>query len=201
MNFSIITSFTIGGILLVSLVTLSSQVLVNSANSTLDLDAKNKIEATSYVITQDLMRIGYHSGANKVQDIFHTTTSTKIVFDGDVYNDGTAETVTWEFQSSNEYTASSNPNDYRLVRTGQVESGGGNVTLVYPVVHFELTYYDKDDNVLVNPSGLIQEKIRKIEVEIACESAERTMKAEESGTEYQRSYWKRKVIPSYLQIQ
>lgn len=59
MNTGIITSFVIGGILLLAILQFQTRIAKNSTEITLDVTSKNQIETLRRIISHDFNRIGF----------------------------------------------------------------------------------------------------------------------------------------------
>jgi hypothetical protein len=113
------------------------------------------------VISFDLKRVGYNNTTTFMDDPIITAESDRIEFKTAGGN------ITWYAQPLDDVTRTTNPNDYYLYR----DDGNGSVTK-YPVTHFNLTYYDKDNNVVTDITTLFQQRDVSIEVELMVESGE-----------------------------
>lgn len=192
MNFGIVTSFLIGGLLMLSILQMNFTVNTNAAQTTLQIVSKNHMEAITRTLDGDLGRMGYNVDAGE-QVISSSSGPKKISFQADI--DGTVSTITWEFKDTDEFTASANPNDYKLLRTGPVSTGNVQTT-VYPAVHFKLTYYDLDGNITTD-YGLA----KQIKVELMSESPEAIMRNTSSdGEAYGRTFWQKTIVPPSIQF-
>ncbi len=87
MNTGILTSFIVGGLLLLSMIHLNNQALQNSTNVTLDLHNKGQVETIRKIIKQDFNSIGF--GKNSKIKSFNPPHF--INFSADIYGNGTSE--------------------------------------------------------------------------------------------------------------
>lgn len=193
MNIGIITSFLVGGLLLLSIFSMNSMITESSVQMTMDVAAKSKVETINRVLSYDMDRMGYNVDRNN--DVIQSMDSTHISFYADL--EGSVELISWEFQNNTVYTASRNPNDYHLVRKGPV-GGGKNESTLFSVNRFSFTYYDKYGAVTANP-----DRVKKIKVQFYCESPEpagtnRDIEGNIIGM-YSRSFWQRTYVPVNIQ--
>lgn len=176
MNLSLISSFAIGAILLLSLVAVNMNLAESSMDSMNDQLAKVNVDNISKVVSHDFRKIGYGISVTSVQE----ATASKITFQGDLNDDGTPETVTWEYDKTQEVTETFNPRDYVLIRT----LDGTPSPMKLGVIKFELTYYDDANNIT---SDL--DDIRRIKVVMVCENAEPV------DQKYMRAAWEKTFTP------
>lgn len=192
MNAGIVTSFLIGGLLLLSILQMNFTVNSNAAQTTLQIVTKNNMQAITTTLTSDLGRMG-HNVDSGVQVVDNSSNSEKITFQADI--DGTVRTITWEFKDDTEFSESANPNDYQLVRTGPVSTGNVQTT-VYAAVHFNVTYFDADGNT----TGDMGE-VKQINIELLSESPEAIGQNSSSDSDvYGRSFWQKTIVPPSMQF-
>lgn len=159
MNLSLISSFVIGSILMLSLVKVNLSLVETSMDSMNDQVAKINISNITQVMDHDFRKIGYGIAGSSVQE----ATANKVRFNWDLDEDGTPEWVTWEFDKSAEVSETTNPKDYVLIRT----VAGKSTPIKQGVVKFELSYYNE-----FNQATTVLNDIRKIKVQMVCESSE-----------------------------
>jgi hypothetical protein len=130
-NLGIIISFTVGGLLLVALLTLNNRVIQNSGETVLNMSAKKRVTTINQIMQNDFVRIGYNM--TKEDDPGYAAlsckadkypiksfTGKKITFcaDIDTVASTTAKEITWEFKDS-KITSTPNPDDCKLIRIGR----------------------------------------------------------------------------------
>lgn len=141
-----------------------------------DQIAKVNISAITEVVDHDFRKIGYGVSGLSVQE----ATSSKISFSGDLDDDGIPEQVSWEYDISQPVTESVNPDDYLLKRTVD----GTDTPIKLGVKKFELKYYNSQ-----NQPTTVLDQIRRIEVQLLCESAEPI------DGKYMKAGWEKTFIP------
>lgn len=197
MNPGIITSFIVGGILLISLLTLNIRVMEFGASSTMDIANKNRAETIIELLSNDFQKIGQDLPGN-VQP-FINLNDDQIRFRADTFFDDNRpfSIVTWDFNKNKEYTASGNPNDFELTRRDNADPG--NYALTFPVTHFAISYLDRNGNPV---SGLPanQTLVKQIKVEIILESLEPTEIRKNGEDIYSRMVWSKTFYPENLQF-
>jgi len=181
MNLGTVTSFLIGGILLLSILRLDASVHSRSDRSTLDLMAKTNTETIADVISYDLRNAGYRVGGN----VFSTIESQTLTFYGDINFDGVTDEVTWMYKSNDDVNSTQNPNDHYLYRI--VNSDTLDFSMV--ATHFALSYFDADGHITNNP-----EHVTGIKVELVCQSPQA------SDDDYPASAWEKTIYPINLNL-
>lgn len=196
MSINLVTSFTVGGLLMLSMILLNGQLMENSASTTMNYQAKANVESITRIVSNDILKAGYNVPNSTA--VFIYADSTELIFRSDVFNEDVISTITWEWENPDtEYTRGSNPNDYVLRRT--VNNGTSIVTSSFAATHFKFTYFDADDNELFTPVtnlGLI----RRIEVELISQSTDPAGRTSFGANTYESSFWSRKFIPNSLQF-
>lgn len=187
-NLGIVISFIIGGLLIISILTLNARVIQNSGETVLNMSAKQSVENITEIMRRDFQRIGYNmaTGTNPIQ-VF---TSNRIIFWADIDNDKStnAKMITWQFNKpGNPVHATENPNDYELVRT----ISGSTKKFTFPLVEFELSYYDSEGDIATNAS-----EIRTISVALQSQSPQTYR-----NNEYSSSFWEKTFSPPNLKLQ
>jgi len=196
MNISLITSFTIGGLVLLSIFTLNRNMMLHSAESTVQLTNQYQHDELFRLISHDLSRIGYgfSSGGNNVE--IQQFKDDMIKFRADVMDEGLAE-VLWQFPG-NPVPQTPNPNDKRLFRRGSVGSGTtGNLKTDFNVLDFKLTGYRDSAG---TDETTDKDEIKSILVEIIYESPVPTNSRSANNDEYDRKYWRKLIVPKNLQF-
>jgi len=197
MNTSIVISFVIGGILLLSIIAYNQMVMENTQENTLSIITHQNLDNAVDLISSDFERIGYDPEGNLGEDDYIVTYQDKqLVFRGDVYSgDAIGDTtVTWLGDTSDLVNSTRDPNDFYLSRTGPVDSTGTIKTSKIPVVYFNLTYYDQTGN----PSPTMSRFIYKIKAELVVESPE-PIRVNNDGEEiYYKAIWNRTFTPNHL---
>jgi hypothetical protein len=189
MNISLVTSFVVGGLLLLSMLTLNNMVMLESSKSTIDMSNKVYVDNLREIITNDLNRIGYGNNA-KINSI----SDEKIVFTADVFGNGLQE-ITWEFKDDSEVLSTTNQNDYILLRKGPIDASNSIEEIEYRVVDFKITAFkDKEGKMQTYDKS----EVKSVKIELIYESPEPLGRG--SGT-YYRSVWRKHFVPNNIQFQ
>lgn len=156
MNMGLITSFVVGGMMLLAMVALSSRISENAGNTSLDLMAKSNVSTITEIVQNDFRRIGFGiSGtaitAMSANDITFTST----------FNTDSVLTVRWQYDLADSVTATDHPNDRPLYRV--INGEVSDISLV--ITDFNLTYLDADGAETAVPAN-----VRSIRIRITCGS-------------------------------
>lgn len=197
MNIGIVTSFAVGGIMLMSIFALNQQVMNNSSGSAIKLMAKHNMDNTVDYVAGDYRHIGYNSGTGPAITKF---LDHKFQFWGGMESavDNNQYRVTYTADTDDKVTSSSNPNDYYLER--RVESYDGSSytlehTSKFPITHFKMTYINGQGN-----QASLAGQIKEVHVEIVVETPE-PIRYDGDGENpvYDRTIWKQNIRPENLQ--
>ncbi|MFH5831262.1 hypothetical protein ACG2F4_06210 [Halalkalibaculum sp. DA3122] len=201
MNFGIITSYVIAGMVLLSILMMNFSVSQSTGELTMARNLKTHVNSIADVISHDFSKIGYN-WMGKINNPITTAESNKIVFASNIDNDASndAEKVTWTFGNS-EVSSTSNPNDYVLTRhivQGSVTIDKTDITL--GVTKFQLHYYDEVGSTTPLPTPVANpEDIRQIEIELIVQSGEKIYNNTSDGGRYMTSTWQKRFSPINLQ--
>ncbi len=179
MNMGLITSFIVGGMLLLSMLALSSTVSQNAANTTLNLIAKSNVSTITEIVQNDFRRIGFGVSGTAITAM----NANSITFQS-TFNTASVSTVRWMFDVTGSVMTTQNPNDRPLRRT--VNGAVSDISLV--VTDFTLTYFDAAGNVTAVPAN-----VRSIRVRITCGSADAY------ADYYGIGHWEGVITPRALQ--
>lgn len=199
MNAGIVTSFIVGGLLLIAILTLNVRMSEFTSNSTMDMVTKGKMETITAILSNDFEKIAQDLPGS-VQP-FVTMESDRIKFRADTYFDDNRpfSMITWDFKTNQGYSASTNPNDFLLTRDDNLPGTAGNNDQEFVVTHFEISYLDKNgDPVSGLPAN--QGLIRQIYVQIICESEEPVTQKNNGEDVYSRVMWSKTFYPENLQF-
>ncbi len=194
MNVGIVTSFIVGGLLLLSILFFNAQVQNHTQETTLATITNQKLENLVDLISHDISRIGYQYTNTVITTIRHD----EIVFWGDIYDNDVldATKVTWSWKKpSSPVSNTKNPNDYYLVREGPTNSNTDDGITKFPVSYFNIRYLNAVGAATTNSNN-----VKEIEIEIIMESPEPYYQnANTTGPpNYYRTVWKRSFFPTNL---
>ena len=212
MNLGLVTSFIIGGLLLVSMLMLNMSATNSATELTMTETTREKASTVSEMLSSDILKMGYNqnskSNSNDDTDpIITIAKSNKIQFNSNVDNspDESVETITWEFDPSlpaNEVSSTDNTNDYILKRT---VTGGINSTtsITLGVTKFEIKYYDEyGDNQSQDMEAAANsnlEDIRQLYIKLTLESPQKIYQGTSDDGRYIKSVWEKRFSPPNLE--
>lgn len=209
MNLGLITTYVIAGVLFVAIVMMNLNLSSNSSELTMTQITKEHVSTISEMLSYDITKIGY-AQSGKVTDFTNPATgdpytmisfadSSKVMFNGDVDNDGSIDTITWELTDS-KVTSTANPNDFILVR----KQGTEETEIKLGVTRFTIAYYDEygeqKENRMTTPiSGSNLENIKQIEIELVLQSRETISYRPGDEGRYISSAWQNRFTPRNLE--
>lgn len=185
MNISLIASYVIGAVVMLTIIFFNVRVSVHSGQETMHIMAKSKVDVVSQVLTNDLRKIGYGNNAQIL-----TATANTLTYETDFNNDGTLNVVTWQYDPATGIADTENPDDRVLTRT--FDSGTPEDFSSLTVTRFEFFYILEDGTETQAPGNLTQ--IRKVRVNVICET--------EFGYDgvFGASAWQKVITPLNLNI-
>lgn len=190
MNSSLIITYVIGGLFLISILTFNIQVMNTSQEFALNTFTQEKMDNLIEIIDHDFNKIGFNV-ATAVP--FNSISSQSVSFQSDVYdNDNFGVTnVQWFFDTSDRVISTTNPNDFYLKRVGPIGPSTQG-TIEFPVTYFDLKYYTADGT----PTN-VRSEVRKVELEIIIESGE-PYYLNKDNPQYTKRVWKRIFVPNNI---
>lgn len=156
MNMGLMTSFVIGGMMLLAMVALSSRISENAGNTTLDLMAKSNVSTITEIVQNDFRRIGFGVTGAAI-----TSMSANDITFQTTFNTDSTLTIRWFYDLTDSVVASENPDDRPLYRI--INGSVSDISLV--VTDFNLTYLDASGAVTAVPAN-----VRSIRVRVTCAS-------------------------------
>ncbi len=203
MNFGLITSFVIAGMVLLAILTMNFSISQSTVELTMSRNTKTHVNTVSDMISHDVSKIGYNR-MGMINDPIKSADSHKIEFFSNIDNDpsSTIERIKWELTSTN-VTSSANPNDYVLRRKVMDKSGSTTVTMTditLGVTKFNLKYYSNvgSDTPMATPVAN-PEDIKQIEIEVLLQSPVKISGNSNASGRYVQSTWKKRFSPINLQ--
>ena len=141
-------SFIIGGMLLLSILSLNADIMQTATINNLGTNAQQNVTNIVSILEYDFRKMGYRvpSGINAITDMTDST----IDFLADVDNDGNVDSVSFYLGPTSEPSGTENPNDRYLYR--RVNGTANDVAL--GITSWTLTYHDISGNVTVTPANV-----------------------------------------------
>ncbi|WP_421774902.1 hypothetical protein [Gracilimonas sp.] len=201
MNIGIVTSYVIGGFMLISILAFNINLNTTGQETTISTINQEKRDNLVQLLSCDFNGLGYSD------DVFNNTpisegseyeiefrTSPACVDSGD---DTSGEIVRLYADPTDLVGETTNPNDFYLYRVDK------NGTSRYLVTYFYITYYQK--NILTgnwdeesSPHTLPSQREIKIRVETMIESEEPIRISPQGDYIYHRTAWTREFIPNVM---
>lgn len=200
MNLGLTTSFIIAGILLLSILSMNQNISQSSQELTMRNITQLHTGTVAQMLEKDIPNIGYQQGGTIASPI--KDAQTKLIrFESDIDNDGTTETIEWEF-TDEEVVTSANPNDKVLVRS----VNGGDSEFKTGITNFEILYLDEHRNEISESllSSLLggaqseRDKIRFIEITFTIQSKEQVGRP--GKAKYTETTWEKQFTPQNLRF-
>ncbi len=193
MNIGILTSYVVGGLMLLSILYFTNSTFSSTAETTTSSSTQSKLDNIVTILENDFARIGYNVSNPDLTPFFISLSDSSVEFRGDIYEDDSesADEVTWEFTNS-DYTASTNPSDRILRRTWNKTPANPAAADVFQfsATHFELEFLDANGSSTSTSGDIVQ-----VRVQLIVESSEPYVKASSTQPDrYYRSAWQRKII-------
>lgn len=189
MNFGITVSYIIGGLMLISILTLNNTVMQDSYKHTVEMTTGSQVDEIRRLLMHDMqyLAFGYDSDIINFSD-------EHIRFEG-LYR-GQTRVFSWELKNSG-YSHSSNPNDKILERSGPMDDKPGSTISEYPAITFNVTAYSDEDGNVVATS---QDQIRSILIELVVQSSEPVGSHPDGSPRYSETGWKKLFLPDNIMI-
>ncbi|WP_138430337.1 hypothetical protein [Fodinibius saliphilus] len=206
MNFGLITSYVVGGIILIGILSMTLSVSNSSTEITLTSVTREKASGIVEVLEHDIQKMGYNR-TNKTDPIIVTADSNFIQFRSNIDNstDGSVELITWHFTTT-AVTNTKNPNDYILLRSVENLSTGSieKTPIKLGVTNFNIKYLDEYgepvSNHMSTPVATNDlENIRQLYIQLIVESNAKVYKFNKDDGRYVASIWEKRFSPGNLE--
>jgi hypothetical protein len=178
MNFGITISFIVGGLLMISLLTMNNNVMRHSYQFTADIMEKNQVDNLRQLITNDMRRFGLGDGADLLN-----FSDNHIRFRARV--NGQNQVISWRIMPGNNFNIPTNPALKGLRRQGPFENQN-NTMFDFPVKRFEVFAFS-DENGTQPTSDKSQ--VRSILIELEVESLQPIGNNPDGSPYYSSSSW------------
>lgn len=206
MNIGLVTSYVIGGILLIGILAMNMSLSNSSTELTLTQTSREKAKGVQELITHDIQKIGFNRN-NKTSPVLVEADSHKIAFRSNIdnSNDNSVELVTWEF--TNTSVGNGNPNAYVLKRTVR-EADTGNIISETPirlgVTSFNIKYLDEYgqpvSNYMATPVASTDlNSIRQLYITLELQSSAKVHGNTNDDGRFVRTIWEKRFSPPNLE--
>lgn len=205
MNLGLITSYVVGGILLIAILSMNMSVSTSSAEITFTQTIREKASGIQEFISHDIQKMGYNR-TKKTNPVLVSADSNLIEFHSNIDNspDGSAEVIKWEFTGT-PVSSTPNPNDYELVRSVK-DTATGTVNknpIRLGVTNFNIKYLDKYGEDLSNHlspplSSSQMSDVKQLYIELELQTGEEVIRRGGDGR-YLRTLWEKRFSPRNLE--
>lgn len=208
MNLGLITSYIIGGMLLIGILALNMSLSNSSTELTLTQTTREKATSIQEILIHDIQKIGYNR-TGKTSPVLEVAESEKIQFRSNIDNStdvSDVERVKWELTSTS--LNNGNPNAYVLLRTVEhLNTGDIDSTKIrLGVTDFEIKYYDEygastDENThMATPlSSSDLSNVRQLYITLAVESSAKVYTNTNNDGRFVRTVWEKRFSPPNLE--
>lgn len=206
MNIGLTTSFIIGGILMLAILSMNMSLSNSSTELTLTQVTREKASAIKEMINHDLLKIGYNR-KSKTDPMLVAADSNLIRFRSNIDNssDNSVELVSWEFTST-ALSNTKNPNDYVLMRTVKdIETGTEKqFPIKLGVTKFNIKYLDEhgapiSEHMATPLSSSDLSNVNQLYITLVLESSEKVYQNTKGDGRYVKTIWEKRFSPSNLE--
>ena len=208
MNLGLVTSYIIGGILLIGILALNMSLSNSSTELTLTQTTREKAKGVQEILTHDIQKMGFNK-VGKTSPILEVAESDKIQFrsnidDTDTNPNTDVERVTWEF--TNTSLNNGNPNVYVLMRTVEhLDTGNIEETPIrLGVADFEIRYFDEygkgiSEYMTTPLSSSELSNVRQLYLKLELQSSAKVHQNTSGDGRYVRTIWEKRFSPPNLE--
>ena len=206
MNMGLVTSYVIGGILLIGILALNMSMSNSSTELTLTETTREKATGVQEMITHDIQKMGFNRNS-KTSPVFVEADSNKIAFRSNIDNstDNSVELITWEF--TNTAVGNGNPNAYVLKRTVEdIDTGSiiNETPIRLGVTNFNIKYLDEYgqpvSNHMATPVASSDlNNIRQLYITLELQSTAKVYNNAGDDGRFIRTIWEKRFSPPNLE--
>ncbi|NIT61998.1 MAG: hypothetical protein GWN00_39125 [Aliifodinibius sp.] len=202
----LVTSYVIGGILLIGILALNMSLSNSSTELTLTQTTREKAKGIKEMLNHDIQKIGYNRN-NKTSPLLVEADSHKIEFRSNIDNstDNSVELITWEFTST--LVGNGNPNAYVLKRTVR-DADTGNIISETPirlgVTNFNIKYFNEygksvSSHMATPVASTDLNDIRQLYITLELQSTAKVYQNSGSDGRFVRTIWEKRFSPPNLE--
>ncbi len=162
----IVGSIIIGGIVLVMVLAFDGNLVQGAGVQTVRVMAQSNLTELTGTIETDFRRLGFRVKSFPDTSVLYAD-SLRVQFRGDVNNDGTVDTITYEFDTS--ASGAANKNTHIVYRTRNSQA---RVPIKLGVTKLRFWYYDSSGTVMKTNPVTYPSKIKAFRVALNIESLE-----------------------------
>lgn len=215
MNMGLVTSFIIGGILLLSILFLNINISNSGAELTLTQVTRDRLETVTNMLDDDIPNMGYHL-EQPTDTILTIADSDYIQFfrnlcrnparDAATMNCAEPELITWRFFKDQKPAKSLNSNHGTLIRVVKAAGVAPDTTWIKAgVTNFKVRYYNSHgkplDQFMSVPLPLSElTNVKQLYIELEVQSNER-VPGRSDNERYIRTVWEKRFSPRNLDVE
>lgn len=189
MNMGITVSYIIGGLLLISILTLNNTVMQDSYKHTVEMTNGTQVDEIRRMVMHDMQYLAFGDDS----DILNFSDN-HIRFKA-LYRGQTRE-FSWQLKN-NGFDETNNPNDKTLERNGPMDDKPGATTSKYPVIKFKVTAFsDEEENVV----AASKDQIRSVLIELIVQTSDPVGSFSDGSPKYSETGWKKLFLPDNIMI-
>ena len=216
MNLPLVTSYIVGGVLLLSIVMVNINISNSGAELTMTKITRSNLENVTAMLDDDIPNMGYDL-LQPPDTIITVAQSNRIQFfrnlcrdpqrDAAFVNCSDPERITWEFYSGLNPGTSKNSDHGTLIRVVEEVGEAPDTTWIRSgVTRFNIRYYDDHGRALNQniPQPIASSQFDDIEqlyIELEVQSDERIPGRFYSDPRYVRAVWEKRFSPRNLEIE
>jgi hypothetical protein len=197
----LIGSIIIGGVILLMLLVFNGNIMESAGIQTFKTTVQGNLTAVTDIVENDFRKMGYRVAFPQDSAIV-TAESTKIVFQGDIDNNGSVDLFQYTTDTVG-VIKTPNPRDIAVRRKVTGPATPQDARMVLGITKFKLQYYDALDSLIKESPVLLPSKIRSIKITIAIENKEHLLDKRKGqrmsnvfqDTTYAAAYWERTIKP------
>ena len=211
MNAGLVTSFIVGGILILSMVAMNLRLTGSSTELTLTQMTRQNLNVIADILNDDLPNMGYNINS-RTDHVLTYGDSNRIQFYRNVYRDPgrQPEKITWELTDDTP-SGGSNPDHRVLIRVEEEAATGQRDTVRFQsgVTRFHLRYYDQEHGKSLDEymepwpqnDTLALDTVRQIHLQLEVQSAEPVRVRPGAPDRFIRSVYEKRYSPRNIENQ
>ncbi|HKL14258.1 MAG TPA: hypothetical protein VJ915_01415 [Balneolaceae bacterium] len=189
MNLGITVSYIIGGLMLISILTLNNTVMQDSYKHTVEMTTGTQADEIRRMVMHDMQYLAFGPDS----DILNFSDE-HIRFKA-LYR-GQTRVFSWQLKN-NGFNETGNPNDKTLQRNGPMDDKPGSTMSKYPAVKFKVTAFSDEEGNVVAAS---KDQIRSVLIELVVQSSEPVGSYSDGSPRYSETGWRKLFLPDNIMI-
>jgi len=189
MNLGITVSYIIGGLMLISILTLNNTVMQDSYKHTVEMTTGTQADEIRRMVMHDMQYLAFGPDS----DILNF--SDEHIRFKSLYR-GQTRVFSWQLKN-NGFNETGNPNDKTLQRNGPMDDKPGSTMSKYPAVKFKVTAFSDEEGNVVAAS---KDQIRSVLIELVVQSSEPVGSYSDGSPRYSETGWRKLFLPDNIMI-